>query len=84
MSTVAGMAGRSPELRGFQRLWRVVKQLFYETMGAIFAVLALGWLNSAFRAWTRDVAPWLIAVTVSVALLFIFFAVTSFRRARQL
>ena len=84
MSTMAGMAGRSPELRGFQRLWRVVKQLFYETMGAIFAVLALGWLNSAFRAWTRDVAPWLIAVTVSVALLFIFFAVTSFRRARQL
>jgi galactitol-specific phosphotransferase system IIC component len=84
MSTVAGMAGRSQELRGFQRLWRVAKQLFYETMGAIFAILALGWLNTAFRAWTRDVAHWLIAVTVAVALLFIFFAVTSFRRARQL
>jgi galactitol-specific phosphotransferase system IIC component len=84
MSTVAGMPGRSPELRGFQRLWRVAKQLFYETMGAIFAILALGWLNTAFRAWTRDVAHWLIAVTVAVALLFIFFAVTSFRRVRSL
>jgi len=84
MSTVAGMASRPPELRGFERLWRVVKQLFYESMGAIFALLSLAWLNSAFRAWTRDVASWLIAVTVSVALLFLFFAVTSFRRARQL
>ena len=84
MSTVAAMAGRSQELRGFQRLWRVAKQLFYETMGAIFAVLALAWSNYAFRAWTRDVALWLIAVTVGMALLFIFFAVTSFRRARQL
>ena len=78
------MPGRSPELRGFQRLWRVAKQLFYETMGAIFAILALGWLNTAFRAWTRDVAHWLIAVTVAVALLFIFFAATSFRRVRSL
>ena len=78
------MQGRSPELRGFQRLWRVAKQLFYETMGAIFAILALGWLNTAFRAWTRDVAHWLIAVTVAVALLFIFFAITSFRRVRSL
>ena len=78
------MTGRSPELRGFQRLWRVLRQLFYEVVGAMFAVLAFGWLNSAFRAWTRDVALWLIAVSVAVALLFVFFAVTSFRRARHL
>lgn len=81
---VAGTAPRSPELRGFPRLWRVLKQLFYETVGAVFAVLALGWFNSAFRAWTRDVAHWLIGVSVAVALLFVFFAVSSFRRARQL
>ena len=81
---VAGTASRSPELRGFPRLWRVLKQLFYETVGAVFAVLALGWFNSAFRAWTRDVAHWLIGVSVAVALLFVFFAVSSFRRARQL
>jgi lipopolysaccharide export LptBFGC system permease protein LptF len=82
MSTAT--APGSPELRGFKRLWRVSKQIFYETVGAIFAILALGWLNSAFRAWTRDVALWLIAVTIAVALVFICFAVSSFRRARSL
>jgi multisubunit Na+/H+ antiporter MnhB subunit len=84
MSTAAGTTPRPSEPRGFRRLWRVLKQLFYEAVGAVFAVLALGWLNSAFRAWTRDVAHWLIAVSVAVALLFVFFAVSSFRRARSL
>ncbi|HTC40518.1 MAG TPA: hypothetical protein VK703_03050 [Candidatus Acidoferrales bacterium] len=73
-----------PESRGFKRLWRVLKQLFYEAVGAIFAILAFAWLNSAFRAWTRDVAHWLIAISVAVSLLFIFFAISSFRRARSL
>ena len=84
MSTALRLAGRAPEPRGFGRLWRVLKQLFYEFVGALFAVLAFAWLNSAFRAWTRDVARWLIALSVGVAVLFLFFAVSSFRRARQL
>jgi len=84
MFTAARLVRSSPELRGFPRLWRVLKQLFYEMVGALFAVLALAWLNSALRAWNRDVAHWLIGVTVAVALLFVFFAVSSFRRARQL
>ncbi len=84
MSTAASSASRAPEPRGFKRLWRVLKQLFYETVGALFAILALGWLNSAFRAWTRDVAYWLIGLSIVVALLFVFFAVSSFRRARSL
>ena len=61
-----------------------MKQIFYELAGATFAILAFAWLHSAFRAWTRDVAYWLIGVSVGVALLFVFFAATSFRRARQL
>jgi len=84
MSSAASPVARSPELKGFRRLWRVLRQLFYEMVGALFAVLALAWLNSAFRAWTRDVAHWLVGITVAVALLFVFFAVSSFRRARQL
>jgi len=84
MSTAASTASGSPELRGFRRLRRALKQIFYETAGAIFAILAFAWLNSAFRAWTRDVAYWLIAVAILVALLFVFFAVSSFRRARSL
>ena len=77
-------AASAGELRGFRRLWRTIKQVFHEVMGAMFAVLAFGWLNSAFRAWTRDVAHWLILVSVVVGALFVFFAVSSFRRARQL
>jgi hypothetical protein len=72
------------ESRGFRRLWRTVKQIFHEVVGAMFAVLAFGWLNSAFRAWTRDVAYWLIVMAVAVAGLFVLFAVSSFRRSRQL
>ena len=84
MSTAAGTVTRSPEPSGFRRLWRVVKQVFHEVIGATFALLAFAWLSSAFRAWTRDVAHWLIGVSLVVALLFVVFAVSSFRRARQL
>jgi len=69
---------------GFHRFWRAMKQLFHEAAAAVFAVLALSWFNAAFRAWSRDVAPWLIGIAVFVALLFVFFSVTSFRRARKL
>jgi multisubunit Na+/H+ antiporter MnhB subunit len=84
MSTVAGSASRQAEPRGFRRLWRVLKQLFHEAIGAIFALLALGWLNMAFRAWTRDATHWLIGISIAVGLLFVGFSITSFRRARQL
>ena len=84
MSTVAGSASRQAEPRGFRRLWRVLKQLFHEAIGAIFALLALGWMNMALRAWTRDATHWLIGISIAVGLLFVGFSVTSFRRARQL
>lgn len=84
MSTAAKVATVSRQHGGFRRLWRVLRQLFHEVVGAVFAVLALGWFNAAFRAWTRDVARWLIGMAVAMALLFVFFAGTSFRRARKL
>jgi hypothetical protein len=81
MSSVA----TSPPRQGkFHRFWRALKQLFLEVVGALFAVLALAWLNLAVRSWTGDVAHWLIATAGAVALLFSFFAVTSFRRARKM
>lgn len=83
MSTAARTAPRSPE-PGFRRLWRVLKQLFYEVVGATFGILAFAWLNYAFRAWTRDAALWLIGVTITLALVFVYFAVSSFLRARSL
>jgi hypothetical protein len=85
MSTAArATAAQGAPQSGFTRFWRTLKQLFHELTGAIFAVFAFAWLNAAFRAWTRDVAGWLIATSVIVAALFAFFAVTSFRRARKL
>ena len=84
MSATANAPSASRPQRGFRRLWRVLKQLFHEVVGAVFAVLALGWLNAAFRAWTRDASRWLVALAVSVAALLVFFAVTSFRYARKL
>ena len=84
MSTVANPASASAPQGGFRRFWRALRQLFHEAIGAIFAVLALTWLNIALRSWTRDVAYWLIAAAIAVALLFLFLAVTSFRKARKL
>jgi multisubunit Na+/H+ antiporter MnhB subunit len=76
---------QSPPQQGFRRLWRTLKQLFYEVTGALFAIMAFAWLNATFRAWTtRDVADWLMAMPLGVAGLFLFFAISSFRRARKL
>ncbi|MGC2887918.1 MAG: hypothetical protein WB627_02550 [Candidatus Acidiferrum sp.] len=84
MSSAATAPATAPRQGGFQRFWRALRQLFLEVAGALFAVLGLAWLNLALRSWTRDVAHWLIGTAVTVALLFFFFAVTSFRRARRL
>lgn len=64
-------------------MWRVARQLFHEMTGAVFAVLALAWANAALRAWTRDVAAWLVGIGAGVTLLMVFFSVTSFLRARK-
>jgi len=84
MSTAASAATAPQQQGGFRRFWRALRQLFHEVVAAVFAVLALGWLNAALRAWTRDAARWLVGIAVSVALLFLFFAATSFRKSRKL
>jgi hypothetical protein len=83
--TLAPSSAHPPAQQGgFRRLWRALKQLFHEMTGAIFAVLTIAWLNAAFRAWTRDAAHWLISLPILVAIIFAFFAVSSFRRARKI
>jgi len=79
------IAGTTPKSKqGFQRFWSTLKQLFHELVGGVFAVLSLAWLQSAIRAWTRDVAHWLLAAACCVAAVLAIFSWTSFRRARQL
>jgi hypothetical protein len=83
MSSAAGLPGARIKRSGFSRLWRTLKQLFHEVVGAIFGVLAFAWLNAAIRAWSRDAAYWLVAIAGLVGGLFLFFAVTSFRLSRK-
>jgi len=84
MSSAATSPSAAPRQGGFHRFWRALTQLFLELAGALFALLGFAWLNLALRSWTRDVAHWLIATAIAVALLFFFFAVSSFRRSRKL
>jgi hypothetical protein len=42
------------------------------------------WVQSAIRAWTRDVAHWLVFAALGVAVAMGIFAWTSFRRSRQI
>lgn len=58
--------------------------MFLEAVGALFAFLGLVCVNAIVRSHGRDAAPWLIATAVGFALLFFFFALSSFRRARKL
>ena len=73
----------APPRRGFRRFWLALKQLFHELVGALFGVLALFWLQSAFRAWSRDAAHWLIGAAAFLAVLMAIFSFTSFRLARR-
>ncbi len=84
MSSAVTSPVAAPPKRGFHRFWRALKQLFLEVAGALFAVLGVTWLNLALRSWTHDVSHWLVSTAVAFALLFLFFAISSFRRARRL
>jgi hypothetical protein len=84
MSSAASLPAARIKRGGFSRLWRTLKQLFHEVIGALFAVLAFAWLNAAIRAWSRDAVYWLVAIAAVLGGLFLFFAVTSFRRSRKI
>jgi hypothetical protein len=79
------VSGARPAAKsGFARFWRTLRQLFHEVVGGVFAVLALVWVQSAIRAWTRDVAHWLVFAACGVAIVLGIFAWTSFQRSRQI
>ena len=85
MAATSPIVTSAPPQSAWARLKRTLKVLFYEVAGAVFAVLALAWLNLTIRGYlTRDAALWFLAIRLSVAAMFIFFAVSSFHRARKL
>jgi hypothetical protein len=84
MDGIPASGGQPAAKGGFARVWRTLKQLFHEVVAGVFALLTLAWLQSAIRAWTRDVAHWLVFLAFGVAVLLAVFAWTSFRRSRQI
>jgi hypothetical protein len=70
--------------RGFFRaLWRVARQVFHETTGAVFFILALAWTNGALRYWRQHAPNWEWRTSVGMALVMAVFGVASFRAARR-
>lgn len=68
----------------FRTLWRALRQLFHETTGAVFFLLALSWASAALRQWLNKSDMWLFVVCVSFALMFATFGLTSFRSSRRI
>lgn len=64
--------------------WRITKQLFHETTGALFAVFAGYGGYMVWKEWKRGWSVWLMAVGVAFALMMAAFAVESFRRAKRI
>jgi hypothetical protein len=74
----------APKAPGFFRaLWRAARQVFHETVGAVFFILALMWMNAAVRYWRQHSSNWELTTSVGVALVMAVFGFMSFRAARR-
>jgi hypothetical protein len=67
----------------FARLWFVLRQLWHELIGTVFAVLAFGGASTALREWSRFGFGARFAVACGFTLMMIYFGITSFRSARK-
>jgi glycerol uptake facilitator-like aquaporin len=67
----------------FRVLWKASRELFHEVTGTLFFILAVSSLQSAWRAWHRGAAQWLVGVSAGFALMMIFFGILSFRDSRR-
>ena len=66
-------------LRGVSR---AIRQLFYETTGALFLLLALIGAAGTWREW-REGSRWMLVIPVLFTLMMSFFAWSAFRSARR-
>jgi hypothetical protein len=64
-------------------VWRALRQLFHETTGSLFAMLAVAAISSAVRAWENGATKWILALPIGYALAMAYFSFTSFRSARR-
>ena len=64
-------------------LWRVTRQLFHETTGALFGLFAAWAAFAVWRQWKQRPALWLMGFAIVNAIMMAAFAFASFRRARR-
>lgn len=64
-------------------IWKATRELFHEVVGALFFILAVSAINSAWRAWHRGAGQWLIGTGAAYAAVMIVFGVQSFRASRR-
>jgi hypothetical protein len=64
-------------------VWKVARQLFHETTGALFVGFAIVGAAGIWREWKRGAEAWVIGVTAAFTLMMAAFAVASFRSARK-
>jgi hypothetical protein len=67
----------------FRVLWRAARELFHEVTGTLFFLLAIGAMQSAWRAWHRGAGEWLVGMSAGYAVLMICFGILSFRDSRR-
>ena len=67
----------------FRTLWRVIRQLFHETTGSAFAILALFWIAASVRQWKHGAAAWTWVAPATFGVLLASFGVSSFLAARR-
>jgi hypothetical protein len=68
----------------FRTLWRLTRQLFHETTGTLFLILALSWSVATLRNWRSGSPSWLLGACLGVAAMMTAFGLISFRSARRL
>jgi hypothetical protein len=76
-------AQQKPRRGFFRTMWRLLRQLFHETTGALFAAMSLACANSSVRAWRAGESRWIVWLPVAYAAMMGYFAVTSFLKARK-
>ncbi|MFY9752760.1 MAG: hypothetical protein WBS18_00130 [Candidatus Acidiferrales bacterium] len=64
--------------------WRIGRQLFHETTGALFILFAAYGAVGAWRQWKTHSTLWIMGFAIIYALLMCAFAFESFRRARRI
>ena len=65
-------------------VWRVTRQVFHETTGAIFLLFTVGGGFAAWREWRHASAPWIVTLCLLFAVMMAAFSATSFRDARRI